>query len=189
MLLITGSLCVESTSPVVHYSDVIMGAMTSQITSLAIVYSTVYSRRRSKKTSKIRVTGLCAGNSPVTDEFPAQMASNPENASIWWRHHVLHAMNQWCRQRVSHRHDDITCCCCCIPVSGLHGISIIGDICMECEPSATLVHVGLKSPIVVKWRPKLENNYHTRLVSGGNCISHTGTRFTSVFNFNPSMGK
>ena len=44
-------------------------------------------RRRSKKTSKLRVTGLCAGNSPVTGEFPAQMASNAENASIWWRHH------------------------------------------------------------------------------------------------------
>ena len=28
-------------------------------------------RRRSKKTSKLRVTGLCAGNSPGTDEFPA----------------------------------------------------------------------------------------------------------------------
>ena len=29
-------------------------------------------RRRSNKTSKHRVTGLCAGNSPVTGEFPAQ---------------------------------------------------------------------------------------------------------------------
>ena len=29
-------------------------------------------RRRSKKTSKLRVTGLCEGNSPVTGEFPAQ---------------------------------------------------------------------------------------------------------------------
>ena len=44
-------------------------------------------RRRSKKTSKLRVTGLCAGNPPVTGEFPTQMASNAENASIWWRHH------------------------------------------------------------------------------------------------------
>ena len=44
--------------------------------------------RRSKKTSKLRVTGLCAGKSPVTGEFPAQMASNAENVSIWWRHHV-----------------------------------------------------------------------------------------------------
>ena len=34
---------------------------------------------RSKKTSKLRVTGLCAGHSPVTGEFPAQMASNTEN--------------------------------------------------------------------------------------------------------------
>ena len=44
--------------------------------------------RRSKKKSKPRVTGLCAGNSPVTGEFPAQMASNAENVSNWWRHHV-----------------------------------------------------------------------------------------------------
>ena len=45
-------------------------------------------RRRSKKTSKLRVTGLYMGNSPVTGEFPAQRASNAENISIWWRHHV-----------------------------------------------------------------------------------------------------
>ena len=44
---------------------------------------------RSKKTSKLRVTGLCAGNSPGTGEFSAQMASNAENVSIWWRHHVI----------------------------------------------------------------------------------------------------
>ena len=42
---------------------------------------------KSKKTSKFRVTGLCAGNSPETGEFPAQMASNAEDVSIWWRHH------------------------------------------------------------------------------------------------------
>ena len=45
--------------------------------------------RRSKKTSKHRVTGLCAGNSPVTGEFPAQMTSNAENVFIWWRHHDM----------------------------------------------------------------------------------------------------
>ena len=43
---------------------------------------------RSKKTSKLRVTGLCVGNSPGTGEFPAQKASYAENVSIWWRHHV-----------------------------------------------------------------------------------------------------
>ena len=46
-------------------------------------------RPRSKKTSKLRVTGLCAGNTPVTGEFPTQRASNAENVSIWWRHHEV----------------------------------------------------------------------------------------------------
>ena len=46
-------------------------------------------RCRSKKTSKFRVTGLCAGNLPGTGGFPAQMASYAENVSIWWRHHGL----------------------------------------------------------------------------------------------------
>ena len=58
---------------------------------------------RSKKTSKLRVTSLCAGNSPVTSEFPAQMASNAENVSIWWHHHISnleecgykHRMSLW----------------------------------------------------------------------------------------------
>ena len=45
-------------------------------------------RRTSKKTSKLRVTSRCEGNSPVTSEFPAQIASNAENVSIWGRHHV-----------------------------------------------------------------------------------------------------
>ena len=68
-----------------HYSVVIMSTMASQITSLTIVYSTVYPGAEKKKTLKLRVTGLCARNSPVTGEFPAQMA---ENVSIWLRHHV-----------------------------------------------------------------------------------------------------
>ena len=46
-------------------------------------------RRRSKKTSTLRVTGLCAGNSPVTGEFPEQRASNAEQCfHPCWRHHV-----------------------------------------------------------------------------------------------------
>ena len=70
-----------------HYNDVIMSAMASQITGLTIVYSSVCSRA-DKKISKLRVTGFCEGNSPVTSEFPAQRASNTENVSIWWRLHV-----------------------------------------------------------------------------------------------------
>ena len=52
-------------------------------------------RRTSKKTSKLRVTGLCAGNSPGTGEFPAQMASYAENVSIWWRHHDLYILSRF----------------------------------------------------------------------------------------------
>ena len=48
-------------------------------------------KRRSKKTSKLRVTDLCVGNSPVIGELPAQRASNVEKVSIWLRHHGVAA--------------------------------------------------------------------------------------------------
>ena len=38
--------------------------------------------RRSNKISKLRVKGLCEGNSPVAGEFPAQRASNAESICI-----------------------------------------------------------------------------------------------------------
>ena len=53
--------------------------------------------RRSKKTSKLRVTGLCARNSPWTGEFLTQMASNAENVSIWWRYRETRI--QWLLQQ------------------------------------------------------------------------------------------
>ena len=48
---------------------------------------------RSNKTSKLCVTGLCEGSSPLTGEFPTRRASNAENVSIWWRHHVYHLLD------------------------------------------------------------------------------------------------
>ena len=54
-------------------------------------------KRRSKTISKLRVTGLCAGNSPVTGEFPVQTVSNAENVSIWWCHHGINdGLAYWC---------------------------------------------------------------------------------------------
>ena len=44
-------------------------------------------RRRWKNTSKLCITGLCVGNSPVTGQFPAQRVINGDNVSIWWRLH------------------------------------------------------------------------------------------------------
>ena len=72
---------------VTHYSDVIMNAMVHQTTGVSIVYSTAC---KSKKTSKLRVTGLCERNSPVTGEFHTQRARNAENVSIWGRHHGMY---------------------------------------------------------------------------------------------------
>ena len=70
-----------------HNNDVIMGIMASEITSLMIVYSTVYSGTDERKHQSSASLAFVRGNSPVTGEFPAQRASNAENVSIWWRHH------------------------------------------------------------------------------------------------------
>ena len=69
-----------------HYNDVIMSAMASQITSLTIVYLIVYSGVHQRNIKVPRHWSLC-GVFTGTGEFPAQMASNAENVSIWWRHH------------------------------------------------------------------------------------------------------
>ena len=58
-----------------HYNDVIMGAIASQITSLTRIPFI----QTQIKAPRHRPLG--------TGEFPAQMASNAENVSIWWRHH------------------------------------------------------------------------------------------------------
>ena len=62
-----------------------MGTVTSEITSLTTVYSTVYSDADKKKHQSSASLAFVRG----TGEFPAQMASNAENVSIWWRHHVI----------------------------------------------------------------------------------------------------
>ena len=76
-----------------------MGAMASKITSLTIVYSTVYSGTDKKKNVKAQRLGLCV----VTGEFPAQMASNVENVSIWWRHHVVVMTRSVCTSKYLHQ--------------------------------------------------------------------------------------
>ena len=63
-----------------RYNDVIMSATASQITGVSIYLLNCLFRQRSKKTPKLRITGLCVENSP---------ASNAENVSIWWRHHEI----------------------------------------------------------------------------------------------------
>ena len=58
-----------------HYSDVIMDVIASQITSLTMI-------------PFIQTQIKAPRHWPLgTGEFPTQMASNAENVSIWWRHH------------------------------------------------------------------------------------------------------
>ena len=64
-----------------------MGEMASQITSPTIVYSTVYSGADQIKNQSSASLAICAGNSPVIEEFSAQMAGNAENVFIWWRYY------------------------------------------------------------------------------------------------------
>ena len=60
-------------------------------------------RHGSKKTSKLSATGLCAGNSPGTGEFPTEKANNAEAISIssasWgsFTWHILTAVHLWIR--------------------------------------------------------------------------------------------
>ena len=122
-----------------------MGTMASQITSHTIVYSMVYSRPRSKKTSKLCVTGLCVGNSPGTGEFPAQRASNVENDSIWCHHHVV-----WisCQVGISHL---IQCTC-------YHFVSNF-ELSVGCLSVKYYLHIGQ-----VSWQLslKLSNAFPTK---------------------------
>ena len=63
-----------------------MGAIASQITTLMIVYSADYSDADQRKHQAPRHWPLC-GEFTGDRWIPAQMASNVETVSIWWRHH------------------------------------------------------------------------------------------------------
>ena len=81
-------------------------------------------RYKSKKTSKLHITGLCAVNLLVTGEFLAQKASNAENIFIWWRHH----------DEIS-QHIQPQECLCCVPVcSNLCTSNIVLCGCLPCHP-------------------------------------------------------
>ena len=72
-----------------HYGEVVMGTVASQITSLTIVYSTVYSgadqRKHQSSASLAFVRGIHRG--PVNS--PHKWPVTRENVFIWWRHHEM----------------------------------------------------------------------------------------------------
>ena len=67
-----------------HYSDVIMSAISSQITCASTVCLIVCSgAARWKHQSSASLASV------VTGGFSSQMASDAENISMWWRHHGI----------------------------------------------------------------------------------------------------
>ena len=80
----TSKKAMYPTFVIYHYSNHLMDTMASKITSFTIVYSTVYSdtdQRKNQSSASLAFVG--------TGEFPAAMASNAENVSVWWRHHDM----------------------------------------------------------------------------------------------------
>ena len=67
----------------IHYNDVIMSAVAFKSPASRLFIQLFFEAQIQEN-----IPGLYTGNSPVTGEFPAQMASNAENVSIWWRLHV-----------------------------------------------------------------------------------------------------
>ena len=65
-----------------------MGAIASKITCASIVCPLFVQAQIKEYIKAPKITGVCEGTLPVIDDFPAQRASNAENVSIWWRHHV-----------------------------------------------------------------------------------------------------
>ena len=72
----------------VNYNGIIISTMVSQITSLLIIYSTIYSGADQRKHQSSTSLALCVGNALVICEFPAQRANYAENATIWSCHDV-----------------------------------------------------------------------------------------------------
>ena len=58
-------------------------------------------RSSSKQTSKLRVTGLCEGNSPVTGEFPTQIIGRQTLLQLHL-HSRFHTWLQWIGQRLTY---------------------------------------------------------------------------------------
>ena len=87
------------------YSNVIMGDIASQITSLTIVYSTVYSGAADQnKNIKARCDWRLCEEFTGDQWIPTQVASNAEKVSIWWRHYVSTLLSDRATRQGYHHH-------------------------------------------------------------------------------------
>ena len=70
-----------------------MSAMASQITGVSTVYSTVFQAQIKENIKAPHHWPMWGESTGDRGGFPSQMASNAENVSIWWRHHVETTFN------------------------------------------------------------------------------------------------
>ena len=129
-------------------------------------------RRKSQKTSKLRVTGLCAGNSPGTGEFPAQMASYAENVSIWWRHHGLKPFT--CRSPMFQSHHQIQCRL--LISSVIHDLSEIMWLLMILNMFPRIMQYiqNIRIDLANVWKSVAEKTHDTKLdINRGQKQSHS----------------
>ena len=131
-------------------------------------------RRRSKKTSKLRVTGLCVGNSPGTGEFPAQMASKTENVSIWWRVHANRTLHYFpivsCFPRLC-VWGSCTCIFCHLRLAELGKTEVF--VCLHITPSHHHHYTDLSESIEPKHENRSQNtwsDYYVEYVSKNTSI-------------------
>ena len=73
----------------IHYCDVIMGAMTSKITSLTIVYSTIHSGGDQRKHQSSALLAFVRGIHRWPVNSPHKWPVTRKMFSIWWHHHVM----------------------------------------------------------------------------------------------------
>ena len=73
----------------IHYCDVIMGAMTSKITSLTIVYSTIHSGGDQRKHQSSASLAFVRGIHRWPVNSPHKWPVTRKMFSIWWHHHVM----------------------------------------------------------------------------------------------------
>ena len=141
-----------------------MMAIASEITSLTIVYSTVYWDTDQKIIKAPRHWPLC-GEFTGTGEFPAQRASYAEKFSIWWRHHGSHKSDNI----TTAKHNTTQSCACLV-----HILYIPWWICGG---------VQRRSHLCCGWCELQGNKYISHLFFQYQCPIHTVETLYNTINF------
>ena len=94
-----------------HYDDVIMCAVSSQITSVSMVCSTFGSGVNQRKHQSSASLVYVLGSRRWLVNSPHKNVSNAENVSIWWRHHDNTDTDFYCFRCVHSLYADILYIC------------------------------------------------------------------------------